>query len=369
MKHDQFLVIQRQNEKKAQVFYSQSSLSLSRLMIRDSMTYWKHVMSLRQRMRNPRTEVRFTLCWEENAHLCHSRIMKSRIFEKLYDAASMRTVFRIACFQGSFLWGKSTSARPWRNTETGNEYTELRIMLITIPRLYPRNRIMSLNITPNYSQAKSFKSYKDSQVQAKTSWHFSYSLSSWRKHRESWTWSNYKTCTMKSASSTIFSDYIWQLIRKMITMIRRECYLLTSMMKCKDFYVIEFLERTTHTTSTTRRFLDAEQWKILEMLLSWKQELQWEMLWTECAKLCSKCCTLLWISMRELSQLKHSIQSHVCLASSHNHKILAHIQHLTILSSTRHSLLFSRHSLIMIRILRSQRFSKLAANLYSNLLN
>ena len=151
------------------------------------MTYWKHVMSLRQRMRNSRTEVRFTLCWKENAHLCHLRIIKSRVFEKLYDAASMRTVFCIACSQESFLWEKSTSARSWRNTETGNEYTELRIMLITISRLYLRNRIMSLNITSNYSQAKSFKSYKNSQAQAKTSWCFSYSLSSWRKHRESWT--------------------------------------------------------------------------------------------------------------------------------------------------------------------------------------
>ncbi len=198
-------------------------------------------------------------------------------------------------------------------------------MLITISRLYSRNQIMSLNITSNYFQAKSFKSYKNSQAQAKTSWCFSYSLSNWREHQESWTWSNYKTCTMKSASSTIFSDYIWQLIRKMIIMIRCECYLLISIMKCEDFDVIEFLKRTTHTTSTTWRFLNAEQWKILEMLLSWKQELQWEMLWTECAKLCSKCCTLLWISMRKLSQLKHSIQSRVCLALSHNHKILAHI--------------------------------------------
>ena len=320
-------------------------------------------------MRNSRTEVRFTLCWKENAHLCHLRIMKSRVFKKLYDAALMRTVFCIACSQESFLWEKSTSARSWRNIETDNEYIELRIMLITISRLYSCNWIMSLNITSNYSQTKSFKSYKNSQVQAKTSWCFSYSLSSWRKHWESWTWSNYKTCTMKSASFTIFSDYIWQLIRKMITMIRRKCYLLTSMMKCEDFDVIEFLERTTHTTSTTWRFLNAEQWKILEMLLSWKQKLQWEMLWIECVKLCSKCCTLLWISMRELSQLKHLIQSCACLASSHNHKILAHIQHLTILSLMRHSLLFSKHSLIMIWILRSQRFSKLAANLYSNLLN
>ncbi len=369
MKHGQFLVIQRQNEKEAQAFYPQSSLSLSRLTIRNSMIYWKHAMSLRQRMRNSRTEVRFTLCWKENAHLCHSRIMKSRVFEKLYGAASMRTVFRIACSQGSFLWAKSTPARPWRNTGTGNEYTELRIMLITIPRLYPRNQIMPLNITQNYSQAKPFKSYKDSQAQAKTSWRFPYSLPSWKKHRESWTWPNYKTCTMKSAPFTTFSDYIWQLIREMITMIRRGCYLLTPMMKCEGFNAIEFLERTTHTTPTTQRFLDAEQWKILEMLLLWKQELQWEMLWTECAKLCSKCCTLLWISMRELSQLKHPIQSRACLASSHNHKILAHIQHLTILSSTRHSLLFSGHSLIMIRILRSRRFSKLAANLYSNLSN
>ncbi len=78
----------------------------------------------------------------------------------------------------------------------------------------------------------------------------------------------------------------------MISMIESEYYCLISMIRCEDFDVIKFLRVIMNMISITQRFLDVEQSKIQEWLLSWKQKLQWKMLWIECVICYSKIYTL-----------------------------------------------------------------------------
>ncbi len=81
-------------------------------------------------------------------------------------------------------------------------------------------------------------------------------------------------------------------MRRTISTIESEYYRLISMTRCEDFDVIEFLRMIMNMISITQRFLDVEQSKIRKWLLSRKQELQWEMLWIECAMCYSKIYTL-----------------------------------------------------------------------------
>ncbi len=67
-------------------------------------------------------------------------------------------------------------------------------------------------------------------------------------------------------------------MRRTISTIESEYYRLISITRCEDFDVIEFLRMIMNMISITQRFLDVEQSKIQKWLLSWKQELQWEML-------------------------------------------------------------------------------------------
>ncbi len=63
-------------------------------------------------------------------------------------------------------------------------------------------------------------------------------------------------------------------MRRMISTIGPECYRLISTTRCEDFDVIGFLRVIMNVISITQRFLDVEQSKIREWLLSRKQELQ-----------------------------------------------------------------------------------------------
>ncbi len=155
-------------------------------------------------MKSWRTEESFNYWWKENAHLRRLRIMKSRVFEWLCNAASTRTAFLSMYFQEFFSWAKWTSVTRWRSTEIINEHIEYLLMQITVLKLHLHSWIMSLNIISNSFSMKSFKDYKNSQVLVRTSSHFSYSSSSWKKHRARWTLQNYKVCTTKWVWSTTF---------------------------------------------------------------------------------------------------------------------------------------------------------------------
>ncbi len=151
-----------------------------------------------------RIEESFNYWWKENAHLRRLRIMKSRVFEWLCDAASTRTAFLSVCFQEFFPWAEWTSVTRWRSTEIVNEHIEYLLTQITVLKLHLHNRIMSLNIISNSFSMKSFEDYKNSQALVRTSSRFSYSSSSWKRHRARWTLQNYKICTTKRVRSTTF---------------------------------------------------------------------------------------------------------------------------------------------------------------------
>ena len=155
-------------------------------------------------MKSWKIEESFNYWWKENAHLRHLRIMKSRVFEWLCDAASTRTAFLSVCFQEFSSWAEWTSVTRWRSTEIINEYIEYFLMQITVLKLHLHSRIMSLNIISNSFSMKSFKDYKNSQALVRTSSHFLYSSSSWKRHWARWTLQNYKICTTKQVRSTTF---------------------------------------------------------------------------------------------------------------------------------------------------------------------
>ncbi len=155
-------------------------------------------------MKSQRTEESFNYWWEENAHLRRLRIMKSRVFKWLCDAASTRTAFLSMCFQEFFSWAEWTSVTRWRSTKIINEHIEYLFMQITVLKLHLHSWIMSLNIISNSFLMKSFEDYKNSQALVKTSFHFLYSSSSWKKHWAQWTLQNYKICTTKQVQSTTF---------------------------------------------------------------------------------------------------------------------------------------------------------------------
>ncbi len=155
-------------------------------------------------MKSRRTEESFNYWWKENAHLRCLRIMKSRIFKWLCDAASTRTAFLSVCFQEFFSWAKWTSVTRWRSTEIVNEHIEYLLMQITVLKLHLHSRNMSLNIISNSFSMKSFEDYKNSQALVRTSSRFLYSSSSWKRHRTRWTLQNYKICTTKRVRSTTF---------------------------------------------------------------------------------------------------------------------------------------------------------------------
>ncbi len=155
-------------------------------------------------MKSRRTEESFNYWWKENAYLHRLKIMKSRIFKWLCDAASTRTAFLSVCFQEFFSWAEWTSVTRWRSTEIINEHIEYLLTQITVLKLHLHGWIMSLNIILNSFSMKSFEDYKNSQALVRTSSRFSYSSLSWKKHWTRWTLQNYKICTMKRVWSTTF---------------------------------------------------------------------------------------------------------------------------------------------------------------------
>ncbi len=174
MGNDRCRVIPTANEKRASAFYSQNP-GLSRLTILISKTYWRRIALQRQTTKSQRTKESFIHWWEENAHLRRLRIMKSRIFEWLCDAASTKTAFLLVCFQGFFSWAEWTPVTRWRSTRIINEHIEYLLTQITILKLHLHNRIMLLNIISNSFLMKPFEDYKNSQALIRTSFRFLYS--------------------------------------------------------------------------------------------------------------------------------------------------------------------------------------------------